>query len=73
MHGQGVLQQFAQAQEEVQRQMTTERASLDRTWRQLIALAHLDHWPDTLLVHELTVALVALRETLLVGVEGSPP
>jgi hypothetical protein len=32
--------------------------------RQRIALAHPDRWPDTPLAHELTVALVALRETL---------
>jgi len=35
--------------------------------RQLIALAHPDRWPDTPLAHELTVALVALRETLRAG------
>ena len=35
---------------------------VDRTVRQLIALAHPDRWPDTPLAHELTVALVALRD-----------
>jgi hypothetical protein len=44
--------------------MAAERATLDRTVRQLIALAHPDRWPDTPLAHELTVALVALRQTL---------
>jgi GAF domain-containing protein len=52
--------QVAEAQAESQRQ----RAALDRAVRQLIALAHPDRWPDTPLAHELTVALVALRQTL---------
>ena len=56
--------QLAQAQAEAQRQVAAERATLDRTVRQLIALAHPDRWPDTPLAHELTVALVALRQTL---------
>jgi len=56
--------QVAEAQAESQRQRATERATLDRTVRQLIALAHPDRWPDTPLAHELTVALVALRQTL---------
>src|SRR6266566_3636389 len=44
-----------------------ERAMLDRTVRQLMALAPPDRWPDTPLAHELTVALVALRTTLQLG------
>jgi hypothetical protein len=56
--------QLAQAQADAQRQRAAERATLDRTVRQLIALAHPDRWPDTPLAHELTVALVALRTTL---------
>ena len=59
--------QLAQAQAEAQRQLAVERATLERTVRQLIALAHPDRWPDTPLAHELTVALVALRETLRPG------
>ena len=62
--------QLAQAQAEVQRQVAAERATLDHTVRQLIALAHPDRWPDTPLAHELTVALVALRETLQRGATG---
>jgi hypothetical protein len=54
--------QVAQAQAETQRQRATERATLDRTVRQLSALAYPDRWPDTPLAHELTVALVALRK-----------
>lgn len=59
--------QVAAAQAEAQRQVVAERAALGRTVRQLIALAHPDRWPDTPLAHELTVALVALRETLRAG------
>ena len=55
---------MAEAQAETQRQLAAERATLDRTVRQLIALAHPDRWPDTPLAHELTVALVALPQTL---------
>jgi hypothetical protein len=62
-----------QAQAEAQRQVAAERATLDRTVRQLIALAHPDRWPDTPLAHELTVALVALRETLQPGAPRPPP
>ena len=62
--------QLAQAQAEVQRQVAAERATLDHTVRQLIALTHPDRWPDTPLAHELTVALVALRETLQRGAKG---
>src|SRR6266481_4119612 len=62
-----VLRQVAEAQAESQRQLAAERATLDRTVRQLIALAHPDRWPDTPLAHELTVALVALRQTLQPG------
>jgi len=65
--------QVAHAQAEAQRQVAAERATLDRTVRQLIALAHPDPWPDNPLAHELTVALVALRETLRPGVQGAPP
>ena len=65
--------QVAQAQAETQRQLTAERETLRRTIRQLIALAHPDRWPDTPLAHELTVALVALRETLQPGAKGMPP
>jgi hypothetical protein len=38
-----------------------------------MALAHPDRWPDTPLAHELTVALVALRETLRPGLQRPPP
>jgi len=62
-----------EAQAEAQRQVAAERATLDRTVRQLIALAHPDRWPDTPLAHELTVALVALRETLRPGTQVAPP
>jgi hypothetical protein len=65
--------QVAHAQAETQRQVAAERATLDRTVRQLIALAHPDHWPDNPLAHELTVALVALRETLHPGHHVAPP
>src|SRR6266702_3642760 len=65
--------QVADAQVEAQRQMAAERATLERTVRQLIALAHPDRWPDTPLAHELTVALVALRATLRPGEQGAPP
>jgi hypothetical protein len=65
--------QVAQAQADAQRQVAAERAILERTVRQLIALAHPDRWPDTPLAHELTVALVALRETLRPGPQGAPP
>ena len=47
--------QVAQAQADAQRQVAVERAILERTVRQLIALAHPDRWPDTPLAHELTV------------------
>jgi ssDNA-binding Zn-finger/Zn-ribbon topoisomerase 1 len=60
-------QQVAAAQVEAQRQVVAERAALGRTVRQLIALAHPDRWPDNPLAHELTVALVELRETLRAG------
>jgi hypothetical protein len=63
--------QVAQAQAEAQRQVAAERTTLERTVRQLIALAHPDRWPDTPLAHELTVALVALRETLRLGPQRS--
>src|SRR3989442_3969232 len=65
--------QVADAQAETQRQRAAERAMLDRTVRQLIALAHPDRWPDTPLAHELTLALVALRATLRPGHQGAPP
>ena len=65
--------QVVQAQAEAQRQVAAERATLDRTVRQLIALAHPDRWPDTPLAHALTVALVALRATLRPGPHGAPP
>jgi hypothetical protein len=65
--------QVAHAQAEAQRQVAAERATLERTVRQLIALAHPDRWPDTPLAHELTVALVALRETLRPGTPVAPP
>src|SRR2546430_2133313 len=65
--------QVAHAQADAQRQVAVERAILERTVRQLIALAHPDRWPDTPLAHELTVALVALRETLRPGPHGAPP
>ena len=45
---------------------------IERTVRQLIALAHPDRWPDTPLAHELTVALVALRTTLQPGATRVP-
>jgi hypothetical protein len=64
--------QVAEAQAESQRQRAAERATLDRTVRQLIALAHPDRWPDTPLAHELTVALVALRQTLQPGAKRLP-
>ena len=59
--------QVAHAQADAQRHVAAEWATLDRTVRQLIALAHPDRWPDTPLAHELTVALVALRKTLQPG------
>ena len=62
-----------QAQADAQRQVVADRATLDRTVRQLIALAHPDRWPDTPLAHELTVALVALRATLRPGEQGALP
>jgi len=65
--------QVALALAETQRQVAAERATLDRTVRQLIALAHPDRWPDNPLAHELTVALVALRETLRPGAQEPPP
>ena len=63
---------MAEAQAESQRQRAAERATLDRTVRQLIALTHPDRWPDTPLAHELTVALVALRQTLQPGAKRLP-
>ena len=66
-------QQLAQAQAAAQQQAAAERATLERTVRQLIALAHPDRWPETPLAHELTVALVALRETLRPRAKGPPP
>ena len=65
--------QRAQAQADALRQGAAERATLDRSVRQLIALAHPDRWPDTPLAHEVTVALVALRTTLQPGATGMPP
>ena len=65
--------QVAHAQADAQRHLAAERATLDRTVRQLIALAHPDRWPDTPLAHELTVALVALRKTLQPGAKRVPP
>ena len=65
--------QLVQAQADAQRQAAAERATLERRVRQLIALAHPDRWPDTPLAHELTVALVALRERLRPGRPGAPP
>ena len=65
--------QVAHAQADAQRHVAAERATLDRTVRQLIALAHPDRWPDTPLAHELTVALVALRKTLQPGATRVPP
>jgi len=53
--------------------VAAERATRDRTVRQRLALAHPDRWPDTPLAHELTVALVALRETLRPGPQEAPP
>jgi hypothetical protein len=64
--------QVAEAQAESQRQLAAERATLDRTVRQLIALAHPDRWPDTPLAHELTVALVVLRQRLQPGAKRLP-
>ena len=64
--------QVAHAQADAQRHLVAERATLDRTVRQLIALAHPDRWPDTPLAHELTVALVALRQTLQPGATRLP-
>lgn len=66
-----LAQQVAQAQAEAQRYVAAERTILERSVRQLIALAHPDRWPDTPLAHELTVALVALRETL--RPDSAPP
>ena len=65
--------QLAQAQADAQWHVAAERVTLDRTVRQLIALAHPDRWPDTPLAHELTVALVALRTTLQPGTTGKEP
>lgn len=70
---QALATQVAQIQAEAQRQAAAERATLERTVRQLIALAHPDRWPNTPLAHELTVALVALRERLRPGPHGAPP
>ena len=64
--------QVAHAQTDAQRHLAAERATLNRTVRQLIALAHPDRWPDTPLAHELTVALVALRTTLQPGATRVP-
>jgi len=65
--------QVAHAQADAQRQVAVERAILERTVRQLIALAHPDRWPDTPLAHALTVAWVALRTTLQPGTTGKEP
>jgi Topoisomerase DNA binding C4 zinc finger len=65
--------QVAQSQAAAERQVAAERATLERRVRQLIALAHPDRWPDTPLAHELTVALVALRERLRPGPDVAPP
>ena len=62
----------AETQTETQRQLAAERATLERTVRQLIALAHPDRWPDTPLAHDLTVALVALRKMLQPGAKRLP-
>ena len=65
--------QVGQVQADAQRQVAAERATLERTVRQLIALIHPDRWLDTPLAHELTVALVALRTTLQPGTIGKEP
>jgi Topoisomerase DNA binding C4 zinc finger len=70
---QALATQVAQIQAEAQRQAAAERATLERTVRQLIALAHPDRWPNTPLAHELTVALVALRERLRPGPHVARP
>jgi hypothetical protein len=70
---QALATQVAQIQAEAQRQAAAERVTLERTVRQLIALAHPDRWPNTPLAHELTVALVALRERLRPGPHVAPP
>src|SRR4029453_14477266 len=44
---QALATQVAQIQAEAQRQAAAERATLERTVRQLIALAHPDRWPNT--------------------------
>jgi hypothetical protein len=62
----------AEAPAESQQQRAAERATLDRTMRQLMALTHPDRWPDTPLAHERTVALVALRQTLQPGAKRLP-
>lgn len=41
---------------------------LNRELRQLIAFTHPDRWPNNPLSHEITTALVALRERLNKGV-----
>jgi hypothetical protein len=53
--------QSVHVQTEALRQSAAERATLDRTVPQLMALAQPDRWSDTPLAHELTVALVAPR------------
>ena len=68
---QTAVQQLTQAAAE--RRAAAERATLDHTVRQLIALAHPYCWPDTPLAHESTVALVALRATPQPETKGSPP
>src|SRR2546422_8433393 len=62
--------QVAQAQTAAQQQLAAERAALDRTVRQLIALAHPDRWPDTPLGTDVTVAPGALGTTLHPGPPG---
>ena len=65
--------QGVEVQAETRRQVAAEGATLHRTVRQLIALAHPDRWPDTPLAHELTVALVALHATLQPGTKSMTP
>ena len=64
--------QLAQAQVNAQRQMATGGAALDHSMRQRIALAHPDHWPDTPLAHDLTVAMGALRATCCLATKSMP-
>ena len=64
--------QVAHAQADAQRHVAAERATLDRTVRQLIALAHPDRWPDTPLAHELTVALVGAAQDVAAWRQARP-